>query len=271
MNGYQERDLSWYDRSGQDTGRVAVTGSLGDGVSLAPDGRSVAFVRGGSETETESRLLDPERNQDSRLLATNSTVVWSPDSRRIAFGGVVDGKPGLYVKGATGGSTELLVGGGDDRLRPSDWSRDGRYITHTEVDPKTHGDVWLLPMSPPRAPIPLLHTPANESEGTISPDGKWLAYASVESSLSGVFLRSLGKDMRVADAIRTVSATNAFEPRWRADGNLERVTGSRRHKLIAVAINERADNPLGPPQLLFRVHAAGQRYRRQLISLFALG
>ena len=262
VNGYPERELRWYDRSGKDTGRVAVTGSLGGGVSLAPDGRSVAFVRGGSETETGSRLLDLERNQDSRLLATNSTVVWSPDSRRIAFGGVVDGKPGLYVRGATGGSTELLlVGGGDDRLRPSDWSRDGRYLTYTEADPKTQGDVWLVPMSPPRAPIPLLHTPANESEGAISPDGRWLAYASVESSLSGVFLRSLSKDMRVGDAVLTVSATNAMEPRWRADGKelfyLERVTGSRRHKLIAVAINERADNPLGPPQSLFEFTVLG--------------
>jgi Tol biopolymer transport system component len=255
VNGYPERELRWYDRSGKDTGRVAVTGSLGGGVSLAPDGRSVAFVRGGSETATGSRLLDLERNQDSRLLASNSIVVWSPDSHRIAFGDVVDGMPGLYVRGAAGGLPELLVGGGDNRLTPSDWPRDGRHIIYTELNPTTRGDLWLLPVSPPRAPVPLARTDANESQGAISPDGKWLAYSSVESSVSGVFLRSLSKDMRVSDAVLTVSATNALEPRWRADGKelfyLERVAGSRRHKLMAVAINERADNPLGPPQSLF--------------------
>jgi hypothetical protein len=95
VNGYPERELRWYDRSGKDNGRVAATGSVGGGVSLAPDGRSVGFVRAGSELAPESRLLDLERNQESRLFANVSTVVWSPDSRRIAFADVVDGTQGL--------------------------------------------------------------------------------------------------------------------------------------------------------------------------------
>ena len=190
-NGYPVRQLIWYDRSGKESGRAAVTGSLGGAVSLAPDGRSVGFIRSDGETPAESRLLDLERNQESRLLAPASTVVWSPDSRRVAFAGVVDGTPGLYVRAASGGLPELLLRGGDNRLAPSDWSRDGRYLTYTELDPKTRGDLWLLPVSTPRAPVPLLRTIANESQGAISPDGKWLAYFSSESSPSGVFLRRL--------------------------------------------------------------------------------
>ncbi len=262
VNGYPERELRWYDRSGKDAGRVAVTGSLGGGVSLAPDGRSVGFVRGSSELAPESRLLDLERNQESRLLATASSVVWSPDSRRIAFGSEVDGTPGLYIRGAAGGLPELLMPAGDNPLRPSDWSRDGQYIIYTEADPKTRGDLWLLPLSAPRAPIPLVRTPENESQGALSPDGSWLAYFSTESSAPGVFLRRLSEDLHVSDAVLTASAANALEPRWRADGKelfyLERITGSRRFKLIAVPINERSDNPLGPPQALFEFKVLSQ-------------
>ena len=164
-NGYPVRQLTWYDRSGKESDRSALTGTLGGAVSLAPDGRSVGFIRSDGATAAESRLLDLERNQESRLLATASTVVWSPDSRRVAFAGVVDGTPGLYVRAASGGLPELLLRGGDNRLAPSDWSRDGRHITYTETDPKTRGDLWLLPLSTPRTPVPLVRTIANESQG----------------------------------------------------------------------------------------------------------
>jgi len=67
--------------------------------------------------------------------------------------------------------------------------------------------------------------------------------------------------MRVSDAALTVLATNAQEPRWRADGKelffLERIPSSRRYKLLAVTINNTLDNPLGTPQLLFEFTALG--------------
>jgi hypothetical protein len=61
--------------------------------------------------------------------------------------------------------------------------------------------------------------------------------------------------MRVSDAVITVSIASASEPRWRADGKelfyLERIPSSRRSKLVAVAIRQTSDNPLGPPRPLF--------------------
>jgi dipeptidyl aminopeptidase/acylaminoacyl peptidase len=252
VNGYPERELRWYDRSGKEGGRVAATGSSGTGVSLAPNGRSVGFLRNAS---TGSRLLDLDRNQESRLLADGFPVVWSPDSRRIAFRGGNDGTSGLYIRDAGGGLPELLVRGGDNPLNPSGWSSDGRYITYTEVDPKTFGNVWLVPLSTPRTPAPLLQTAANESQASISPDGGWLAYYSTESSPAGVFARRLSNDLRLSNAALTVSDAYAMQPRWRADGKelfyLERIAGSRRLKLTAVAFNATSDNPLGVPQSLF--------------------
>jgi hypothetical protein len=61
--------------------------------------------------------------------------------------------------------------------------------------------------------------------------------------------------MRVSDAVLTVSTSLAAEPRWRADGKelfyLERISGTRRLKLVAVTINETAENPLATPRSLF--------------------
>jgi hypothetical protein len=40
--------------------------------------------------------------------------------------------------------------------RPSQWSRDGRFIVYAELDPKTKYDLWVLPMDSEakRKPIP---------------------------------------------------------------------------------------------------------------------
>jgi Tol biopolymer transport system component len=258
-NGRPVRQLTWYDRSGKESGRLALTGSNGGGVSLAPDGRSVGFVRSDGQTPSESRLLDLERNQESPLFSSAAPVVWSPDSRRFAVRHVVDGTPGLYAMTA-GGSPELLLRGDEENRRaPADWSRDGQYLTFTQVDAKTLGDIWLLPLST-RTPVPLIRTMANESQGMISPNQKWLAYFSnASSTFGGVYLRRFTKDMRVSDAALTVSIGNAHEPRWRADGKelfyLERIQGSRRYKVMAVPFNDTAENPLGTPQPLFEFTA----------------
>jgi serine/threonine protein kinase len=67
-NGYPVKQLIWYDRSGKESGRAAVTGSLGTAVSLAPDGRSVAFLRIDGASPAESRLLDLERTRSPGCL-----------------------------------------------------------------------------------------------------------------------------------------------------------------------------------------------------------
>ena len=106
-----------------------------------------------------------------------------------------------------------------------------------------------------RNPLPLVRGAANESEGVMSPDGKWLAYYSDQSGVGGVYLRSFANPTHVSDAVRTVSSANALEPRWRADGKelfyLERVGSLRRYRVVAVPFSGASANPLGTPQALF--------------------
>ena len=101
--------------------------------------------------------------------------IWSPDSRRIAF----SGQHSLYVKSASGGQEQLLLQSGNPTT-PSDWSRDGKYLLYTEIDPKTRGDIWYLTLDAsgkPAAPVVFLKTGFNESQGQFSPDGRQVAYS----------------------------------------------------------------------------------------------
>ena len=249
------------------SGRAAQTGFRGGAVSLAPDGKRVAFVRSGAQNSYDLWLQDLERNTETpvttpSLKAGLSSAIWSPDSQRIAFSGAGEGESAIYVQGASGGKPEIVLRA-NNQVRPSDWSRDGRWLVYTDNDPKTRGDIWVLPdplnASAERKPVPLLQTPFIESQGQLSPDGKWLAYSSNESGTPQVYLRPFAGASPLPDTKWQVSTgSQGIEPRWRADGKelyyLETGTGYRHFKLMAVSIGPGA-NPAGTPKPLFEFQA----------------
>lgn len=260
-NSRPDQQMVWYDRSGKELGRAAMTGEQGGAVSLAPDGKRVAFRRVDAQNLVSQWLQDLERNQETPLtrppLSPSSAVVWSPNGQRVAFSATGGGVRAMYIKNVSGGKEEVLLQGTNQQV-PSDWSRDDRWLVYTENDPKTGSDIWLLPdpstPSADRRPVALLHTPALESQGQISPDGKWLAYFSNESGTGQVYLRPFAGAAPAPDAKWQVSTSLGREPRWRGDGKelfyLQFVTGTSRYQVMSVPVGA-APNPAGTPKLLF--------------------
>lgn len=75
---------------------------------------------------------------------------------------------------------EPLLKSSEDK-KPTDWSKDGRFILYSTEDPKTKSDLWVLPLGGDGKPIPFLQTPFDERHGQFSPDGRYVAYTSDES------------------------------------------------------------------------------------------
>jgi hypothetical protein len=97
---------------------------------------------------------------------------------------------------------------------PTDWSWDGRFIIYRQLDPKTKWDVWVLPVTGGGEAFPAVQTEANEIAGSLSPDGRWLAYASDVSGRYEVYVQSFPG----GDGKRQVSIGGGAHPRWRRDG-----------------------------------------------------
>jgi Tol biopolymer transport system component len=167
------------------------------------------------------------------------------------------------VKTVNGGKEELILQG-SETLTPSDWSRDGRFLVYTENNSKTGADIWLLadPLKPlaDHKPVPLVRGPSLESQGQISPDGKWLAYSSNESGISEVYLRPLSGSELASAAAWQVSNSGGAEARWRSDGRelffLQSVGGTSRYRVFSVPIGS-APNPVGTPKPMFEFQAIG--------------
>ena len=261
-NGRPEEQLVWYDRTGKERGREAMLGSVSLNVSLAPDGTRVVFGRSDDEGRATLWVEDLGRHVESRFTAppiAPASPVSSPDGRSVAFN-TAQPQAALHVKGIDSG-TDRVVYTGVNRLSSSDWSRDGRWLVYTDVDPKTGADIWLLPdpASPTtdRKPIPWLRTPATESEARISPDGKWMAYVSDVDGTAQVYVRPFTPGTPAPDTQWRVSveSNSVGEPSWRADSKelfyLDYgAVGFSRFRMMGVPMGTGL-SPVGTPTMLF--------------------
>lgn len=113
-----------------------------------------------------------------------------------------------------------------------------------------------MPLSGDRKPIPFVNTQFSEAPGTFSPDGRWVAYASNESSRNEVYVAPFpgpgGK--------RQVSTAGGGFPRWRRDGT-EIFYVDPDRKLVAAVVNGRGVSfEVGVVKPLFETRVTGPRY-----------
>jgi len=218
--------LSWFDRAGKILGTASVPGNVLT-PAISPDERSIAFKR-----DDDIWLRDVARGTDIRFTTRGPAAApfWSPRGDRIAFEYAL-GAANLYQKvvGGSGEDEVLLVSANSKSTHQ--WSRDGRFVVYSEVDPKTKRDLWVLPLEGDRKPIPFLRTEFNELLGQLSPDSKWMAYTSDETGTREVYVRPFPP----ADGKWRISTTGGAMPRWRGDGK-ELYYADADGKMTAVAV-----------------------------------
>jgi Tol biopolymer transport system component len=207
-------------------------------------------------------LLDLLRGVSTRLtfdLAPDTAPVWSPDGTRVAFNALRAGGFGIYQKvtNGAGKEQELIRAMGDPKF-PDDWSRDGRFLLYTQLDPRTHGDLWVLPLAgngtPSGAAKPFANTEFSEGQGRFSPDGRWIAYVSDESGRSEIYIQPFPAPAN-GGSKTPISRDGGSQPRWRRDGK-ELFYLSPDGKLMAADVTEGPIFKASVPRTLFQVPVA---------------
>jgi serine/threonine protein kinase/Tol biopolymer transport system component len=269
-----ERQFAWFDRSGREIGKVGdPDGGNPLSPSLSTDQRRLAVHRtvGGN---VDIWLLDTGRGVLSRFTSNAANEIhplWSPDGSRILFGSNRSGAYAVYEKSTIGAGDENLVAAATPRSagsarpaqgQPTDWSRDGRFVLLQRREPGT-SDIWALPIGTNREPSAVVQTDFDERNGQFSPDGKWIAYESIESGRWEIYVQPFpGPGARVP-----LSVNGGAQVRWRGDGK-ELFFIALDDRLIAVPIalpSSGGAAEAGAPVPLFTTHVGGavQSFSRQ--------
>jgi serine/threonine-protein kinase len=183
--------------------------------ALSPDGGRVAVVIGSGKDE-DIWVFDIQTKTMSRLTfgGPNRSPVWSPDGKRIAYSYNQDGDPKLIIRAADGSGTPEEIKVGYGRTYVTCWSRDGATLIFTGIGTGGGWDIAALRLDGDRKPIPILATKFDEMVGSLSPDGRWLAYLSNETGSSQAYIRPFPE----GGGKWQISTERAFQPHWSGDG-----------------------------------------------------
>jgi serine/threonine protein kinase len=213
------KQLIWFDGSGKQVGEVGAAAANYGNVELSPKGDRVA-VDINTNGNRDIWVIDIARSVPSRITFENSpewSPSWSSDESRLIFASTRDGGTGVYSKSSSGvGSTELVFSAEKNEV-PVSWSRDGRYAVFSRQHANAGAayDTWLLDMSGEKKATPLVESPFDKVTARISPDGRWIAYATNDTGMYQIVVQSFPDPN---GGRWQITAQGGFEPKWRHDG-----------------------------------------------------
>jgi eukaryotic-like serine/threonine-protein kinase len=193
-------DLVWVDREGHELGRIGKPGSWQLAPRISPDGRRVLVgaYAAGSVNAGNLWLLDAKRGVGTPLTfdaSDDSFAIWSPDGRRVAFERAKSQDTfGLYLLSvdAPQDVKELVAPEGSGYLEPDCWTPDGTRVLFTRRGTAATGsDILIVGVDGGAEPQAWLGTPFNELHADVSPDGRWVAYASDIGGSFNVYVKPL--------------------------------------------------------------------------------
>jgi serine/threonine-protein kinase len=183
-----------------------------DNPRFSPDGRRIAVtIRGSDGPGRDVWVFDVAQRSWSRLTTDglSDLPIWTPDGRRLVYASNAD----LWWIAADGSERpESLYVANGGRIAGS-VTPDGRRVVFQEYGSGIDGLRTLTIDSAPASHM-ILPAAFNESEPTLSPDGRWMAYQSDEADRMEVYVRPYpGPGGRVS-----VSLLGGTEPAWSRDG-----------------------------------------------------
>ncbi len=214
VRGNSSTILSLVDSRG-DTKPVIPEARLYQNPKLSPDGKQIA-VSIGVQPNNDIWIYDLASRTLTKLSSggNNERPEWTPDSRRVLYRSDRDGETTIWWQAADGsGSAERLLPKGVE-ANEGIITPDGKTLLYRIDSTTTRRDIWMMALGGDRKLQPLLTDPYEELAPRVSPNGKWLAYASDQSGQYEVYVRPFpepGGRWQVSDG-------GGGEPIWSHDG-----------------------------------------------------
>jgi Tol biopolymer transport system component len=224
---------------------------------FSPDGNRIA-VQMSEGRHTHVFVLELARGTLTRVTfdgTMNGTPAWSRDGRLLAFFSDRHGNGlNVFTVRSDGAGEPTVVTTATNINVPFSFAPDDKSILGMQQGNSSSALDVVLFSRADKTVTPILKSPANEVLPVFSPDGKWIAYASDETSREEIYIRPFP----VQGGRWVVSADGGMGPVWTKQGRELIYLGGRdftRLTAVEVSVKDGAIRP-GKPQVLFEYPVA---------------
>ena len=219
-------------------------------LALSPDGRRLAVsIAGEGRTDLWVKQLDAGPLTRLTFSGTlNYRPAWERGGRSLSFTSDQDGMSHLYRIRADGsGKPERLMPGDTSQIDESLWSPDGRWLVYRAGVVDGTRNIFARRAAGDSGAVTISARVFDEYMPTLSPDGRWIAYVSVESGHEEVYVRPFPD---VERARWQVSTAGGSQPVWAHSGR-ELFYVAASDSVVAVDVSGTPDFATGAGRELF--------------------
>jgi serine/threonine protein kinase len=236
--------LMWVNRDGKEE-KLKFSADSYCHPRISPDGERIALVidKGGIGNIWIYNLVSGIPTRLTADAFSDVSPLWTPNNQRIVFASNRSENFVICSIAADGaGKVEQLLPMKSCFL--SSWADKGKNLILTYVE--NGMDIGALPMEGDRSLKSLLHDKHNEAHPTISPNGRFIAYASDESGQFEVYVRPYPE----LDKKWTVSTGGGANPLWSPNGR--ELFYRSRESVMAASVKTDPTFKFKAPKPLFR-------------------
>jgi eukaryotic-like serine/threonine-protein kinase len=229
---------------------------------ISPDGARIAFDTRDSSDPDGPRLwiadlsnIAARRSLPPVVGQLNLAPMWTPDGERVLFIVSSAGRPdAVYSRRVDGiGKPEHVI----DTRSGEGWSADGSQLRFLTLRGYRDYGISLLDIAS-RKVTRLIDLPGSaQHSSSVSPDGRWMAYASNETGRYEVWIEPFprsGARLQLTDG-------GGSHPLWATDG--QSLYFDRDHQMFQFPLNTQDLGSIGKPTPLPITGFAQAEYRRQ--------
>jgi eukaryotic-like serine/threonine-protein kinase len=239
------RTLTWVDRSGKAEPLPAAPQAY-DFPALSPDGRRVAVqISEGARNHIFVYELGTDLLRRITQEGSESRPLWSPDGKRLTYAARRNEERHLFWQPLDGSAApqSLVVSRND--VWPGAWTPDGAALAFVESPPTEISDIKLVrPGGATPSIEPLVAGPAEDLWPSLSPNGQWIVFASMDRGEYQVYLRPFAGGAPIQ-----ISTDGGRQARWARDGR--EVFYRMRDRMMRVPIQTSPEFVVGKPEVLF--------------------
>ena len=212
--------VQWLDMTGKQEPLLARPAAYVGVPRVSPDGKRIAIaIQDGSNQDIW--VYEPQRDAMTRLTSGGglfTNPVWTRDGRHVVYA-LLGG--GLRWSRADGAGQPQVLRPGIIEI-PTAFSWDGTRLVY--FVPDGNPQIWSVPIEADSGglkagtPQRFLTTKSNDVDGTLSPDGRWLAYSSDESGIDEVYVRPFTASGSAGSERWQISNSGGLSPAWSPNG-----------------------------------------------------